>query len=65
MSSDPAYLRDQAAKCRRLAKAVLDKESVARLTDLADSYDRQAAELEPATGPSDAVGTPMPGPQPA
>jgi len=45
MSFDPAYLRDQAARCRRLAKSLLDPESVARLTELADSYDRDAAAL--------------------
>lgn len=42
MSHDPAYYRHQAERCRRLADGVLDKDSAARLIELAQRYEQQA-----------------------
>ena len=67
MSNEPAYLREQAARCRRLAKGVLDREGAARLIDLADYYERQADELAVQTPTQNPAGQ-VPargGPQPA
>jgi hypothetical protein len=54
MSNDPAYLLEQAAKCRRLAKAVLDRDGAERLKELADYYQECAENMK--------AGAPEPGP---
>lgn len=41
-----ASLREKAAKCRRLANGMADDETIAALLRLADSYERQASEIE-------------------
>jgi len=51
MSVDLAYLREQASRCRRLAKSVLDAESAQRLNELAAHYEREADELARPPGP--------------
>lgn len=40
-------LKDQAARCRRLAGALYNRESMAVLETMADGFERQAAELRP------------------
>lgn len=44
MPSTLEYLLEQAARCRRLAAHVLDKDLQKRLLDLAEEYERKAAE---------------------
>ena len=39
-------LLEQAAKCHRIASSINDPETVARLTPLADEYERLAAALD-------------------
>ena len=39
---DAAYLRTQAMRCRRLARASSTEQAAATLTGMADDYDRQA-----------------------
>lgn len=39
------YLLEQAARCRRLAAHLLDRELRQRLLDLAGEYERKAAEM--------------------
>ena len=39
---DAAYLRTQAMRCRRLARASSTEQGAATLTGMADDYDRQA-----------------------
>ena len=41
-----AHLRQEAARCRRLAAQFLDKRTVNALTALADDYERRAREAE-------------------
>jgi hypothetical protein len=43
---DPAKLREQAAKCRRLASMRRNRPPSPYLLSLADHFDRQAASLE-------------------
>ena len=46
MSEDAAFLREQARRCRRLARAVSTPDVVRTLTLLADDYDGRAESLE-------------------
>lgn len=43
---DVKRLREEAARCRRLAEEFSDKRTVKDLTELADDYERRARELE-------------------
>ena len=49
------YLLEQAARCRRLAAHVRDKELQRQFLDLAEEYERKAAE-PPAKGPDSRLG---------
>jgi hypothetical protein len=42
-----AVLKDQADRCRRLAGALYNRESMRTLENMADGFERQAAELKP------------------
>jgi hypothetical protein len=42
-SQDPAFLREQAARCRRLAASITDENTAATLRIMAEDFDRQAA----------------------
>ena len=44
--SEAAYLREQAARCRRLAGATNDEKASAALRLMADDYELKAAEIE-------------------
>jgi hypothetical protein len=61
-SHDSAFLREQAAKCRRLAAAVTDIEAAAALRTLADDYEQRADRLDGAP-PGGTLKPDMPGPQ--
>ena len=45
-SQDPAVLREQAKKCRRLADQVTDQRTIATLRMMADDYETQAEAFE-------------------
>ena len=47
---DRDYLLSQAARCRRIASAMLDKKLHKSLNELAETYESQAASLEGNTG---------------
>ena len=49
VNGDFAFLREQAARCRRLAQQVTDDRAHAILAELADEYEARAAELEEMT----------------
>lgn len=42
---EPGYLRDRAARCRFLAREVMDERTSRILLELADEYEDRAAEL--------------------
>ena len=46
MSEDAAFLREQARRCRRLARAISTPDVVRTLTLMADDYDERAKRLE-------------------
>lgn len=49
-SANSEYLQEQAARCRRLSAHILDREVQRRLLDLAEEYEREAAELAETEG---------------
>jgi hypothetical protein len=49
--SDSGYLRTQAARCRRLARATSDEGVAETLNGMADDYDRQASEEDKPAAP--------------
>lgn len=46
MSEDAAFLREQACRCRRLARDISTPDVVEILTSMADDYDARADALE-------------------
>lgn len=46
MSDDVAFLRQQARRCRRLARGIPTPDVVATLNGMADDYDARANEME-------------------
>ena len=46
MSDDAAFLREQARRCRRLARDISTPDVVRTLTQMADEYEARAAILE-------------------
>jgi hypothetical protein len=46
MSEDAAFLREQARRCRRLARDISTPDVVRTLTLMADDYDARAERLE-------------------
>ena len=50
--AEAAYLREQAARCRRLAAGILNKEDAAMLRKTAEDFEAKAAEIEGREGPS-------------
>ena len=48
MSDDAAFLREQARRCRRLARAVATPDVVATLNRMAAEYDARAEKIDPA-----------------
>ncbi|HYG47050.1 MAG TPA: hypothetical protein VD846_03820 [Allosphingosinicella sp.] len=46
MSDDAAFLREQARRCRRLARGIVTPDVVATLNRMADDYDARADEIE-------------------
>ncbi len=46
MSEDPAFLREEARRCRRLARAISTPDVVRTLTLMAEDYDARADKLE-------------------
>jgi hypothetical protein len=54
-----AFLREQAARCRRLAQQVTDDQAHTILAELADEYEARAVEAEkPSTPAHPAASTP-------
>ena len=49
---DTAFLRDQAAKCRRLAALVTTSDVAATLIEMAEEYERRAEALDGGEGAS-------------
>lgn len=47
MREDATFLREQARRCRRLARSVATPDLVETLNRLAADYDERAARLEP------------------
>jgi hypothetical protein len=45
-SQEPAFLRDQAAKCRRLAGSINDPDVAATLRNMGTDYEAEARGLE-------------------
>jgi hypothetical protein len=45
---ESVFLREQAAKCRRLADSILDNEAAATLRMMAEDYDAKADALDAA-----------------
>lgn len=45
-AAEAAHLREQAARCRRLADGILNKEDAATLRKMAEDFDMKAAEIE-------------------
>jgi hypothetical protein len=46
MSEDAAFLREQARRCRRLARGVATPDVVVTLNRMAEDYDSKAEEME-------------------
>ena len=46
MSDDAAFLREQARRCRRLARGIVTPDVVETLNGMADDYDARAEEME-------------------
>ena len=46
MSDDCAFLREQARRCRRLARGVATPDVVETLERMADEYDARAQDME-------------------
>ncbi|HEX6377258.1 MAG TPA: hypothetical protein VFZ91_16225 [Allosphingosinicella sp.] len=46
MSEDAAFMREQARRCRRLARGITTPELIATLNRMADDYDARADKLE-------------------
>ncbi|HEX2763285.1 MAG TPA: hypothetical protein VHM92_05495 [Allosphingosinicella sp.] len=46
MTETAEYLREQARRCRRLAKSVITADVVKTLTGMAEEYDSRAARIE-------------------
>jgi hypothetical protein len=46
MSDDAAFLREQARRCRRLARDISTPDVIKTLTLMADDYDARAEKLE-------------------
>ena len=46
MSDDAAFLREQARRCRRLARGIATPDVVETLNSMADDYDARADEIE-------------------
>ena len=46
MSDDAAFLREQARRCRRLARDISTPDVVKTLTSMAEDYDARADTLE-------------------
>ena len=46
MSDDAAFLREQARRCRRLARGIATPDVVKTLNGMADDYDARAEEME-------------------
>jgi len=46
MSDDAAFLREQARRCRRLARGIATPDVVETLNGMADDYDARADEIE-------------------
>ena len=46
MSEDAAYLREQARRCRRLARGIATPDVAATLNRMAVEYDAKAEEME-------------------
>jgi hypothetical protein len=43
--SDAVYLIEQAKRCRRLAKGVTDPRTITTLLEMAEGFERRAAEI--------------------
>jgi hypothetical protein len=52
MSDDAAFLREQARRCRRLARGIATPDVVATLNGMADEYDARAEQMEKRKDPS-------------
>lgn len=54
MDEDATYLRDQAEKCRRLAKSLSSQDVASTLLGMALDYEKRAEEIDerPPAGPS-------------
>jgi hypothetical protein len=48
MSEDAAFMREQARRCRRLARGIATPDVVATLNQMAVDYDARAEKLEKA-----------------
>lgn len=46
MPSDPAYFREHATHCRKLAEGARDQPTIRMLLELADDFDAEAARLD-------------------
>jgi hypothetical protein len=46
MSDDAAFLREQARRCRRLARGIATPDVVETLEQMASDYDARAEEME-------------------
>ncbi|HEX8480961.1 MAG TPA: hypothetical protein VF650_03570 [Allosphingosinicella sp.] len=46
MSDDAAFLREQARRCRRLARGIVTPDVVETLNGMADDYEARAVEIE-------------------
>ncbi len=46
MSDDAVFLREQARRCRRLARGIPTADVVETLSQMADDYDARAEEME-------------------
>ena len=46
MSDDAAFMREQARRCRRLARGIATPDVVETLNRMADEYDSRAEEME-------------------
>jgi hypothetical protein len=46
MNDDAAFLREQARRCRRLARGIATPDVVATLDQMAADYDARAEEME-------------------
>lgn len=48
MSEDAVFLREQARRCRRLARAIATPDVIATLNQMAAEYDARAEKIESA-----------------